>query len=284
MLHVKDSICVAGAQPCEDAIGYGENFIFALDGASCLTGINFVHPKSDAHWFASEVCSGLKTELAKNDSRTIEDILRFIIDPLREEYLKGVKEKGLDIPDDSPSAGIALFRIVDGFAEFYGLGDCVGVCRLKDGRVLCQNDTALSSLDAVVIGKMAQIHKDTGMPVTEARKLCTDLLVRHRGLKNKEGGYFILDPFAAGIDHAVKFRVPVAEVESLSVFSDGFSQSYEVFGMYSNCEELHKDMSRKTLKEICDELFMLQDKDPLCNQHPRFKLRDDTCAVYAVTE
>lgn len=284
MFSIKDNICVAGANPCEDATGYGENFIFALDGASCLTGINFVHPESDAHWFATKVSLGLKTELAKNDNRSIEDILRVIIAPLKEEYLEGVSKKGIDIPDDSPSAGIALFRIIDGFVEFYGLGDCVGVCRLKDGSVKSQNDTALSSLDAIVINKMAQIHKETGIPVTDAKKLCTDLLVKHRGMKNKEGGYFILDPFGAGIDHAVKFRVPLEKVESVSVFSDGFAQVYEVFGIYENSEILHNKMSNTSLKEICDILFAQQDKDPLCNEHPRFKLRDDTCAVYALVE
>ncbi|MBE6733738.1 MAG: hypothetical protein E7563_00130 [Ruminococcaceae bacterium] len=87
-----------------------------------------------------------------------------------------------------------------------------------------------------------------------------------------------------GIDHAVKFRVPLEKVESVSVFSDGFAQVYEVFGIYENSEILHNEMSNKSLKEICDILFAQQDKDPLCNEHPRFKLRDDTCAVYALVE
>ncbi len=282
MLSINDSICVAGAiGPCEDAIGFGDNFIFALDGASCLTGINLVHEKSDAHWFAQKVRDGLCRELSKDEDVSVEEILRGIIAPLREEYLRGAEDKGIPIPDDSPSAGIALFRVSEGFLEFYGLGDCVGVVATKDGKAQWLNDSSLSSLDKIVIDKMAQIHKETGTPVTQARTLCTDLLIKHRSLKNKPEGYHILDPFGDGIDHACKMRIPLEDVVSVSVFSDGFAQLSEVFGVYGDFAQLHNAMNSHSLAELCEKLFALQDNDPACNSYPRFKLRDDTCAVFA---
>ena len=284
MFNVKDSICLSGGSLCEDAIGFGKNFIFALDGASCLTGINLVHSESDAHWFAQKVREGLCNELQSNTDKTTEDILREIIDPIKEEYLIGAKEKGFDIPDDSPSAGIALFRIRANTLEFFGLGDCVGVVKLKEGTTKWLNNPSLSNLDSIVINKMSQLHKETGIDVIEARKLCTDLLIRHRALKNKPDGYYILDPFGEGIDHACKLTVNLDDVESVSVFSDGFSQLSEVFRVFENFGELHQAMSTRSLEDLCKELFMLQDKDSVCNNHPRFKLRDDTCAVYAEIE
>lgn len=283
MLVIKDSICVAGSKgPCEDAIGFGENFIFALDGASCLTGINLVHPESDAHWFAQKVKEGLNLKLSEKDNRSTEVILKEILAPIKEEYLKSAEEKGLSVPDDSPSAGIALFRIVDGFLEFYGLGDCVGVVKTKDGNTRWINSPALSRLDGIVIEKMARLHKETGIDVKKAKALCTDLLIKHRSLKNKPEGYHILDPFADGVDFACKLQIPLEDAESVSVFSDGFAQLSEVFGAYSDFSQLHLAMSENKLSTLCVQLFELQDKDPECNSYPRFKLRDDTCAVFAL--
>ena len=128
---------------------------------------------------------------------------------------------------------------------------------------------------------MAQIHKETGVPVTQAKSMCTDLLIKHRGLKNTPEGYHILDPFGEGIDHACKLRIPLNEVKSVSVFSDGFAQLSEVFGVFDDFAQLHAALGDTPLSELCHKLFALQDNDPECNAHPRFKLRDDTCAVFA---
>lgn len=284
MFKIKDSICIAGADLCEDATGFGENYIFALDGASCLTGINLVHPQSDARWFAQAVRDGLCSLLDKGDARDTEDILREIIAPLQAEYQTGAKKRGIPIPDDSPSAGIALFRIRDRQLEFYGLGDCVGVVATKDGKTQWLNNPSLSSLDKIVIDRMAQLHREQGIPVTQARSLCTDLLIKHRGLKNTEEGYRILDPFGDGIDYACKMRIPLEDVVSVSVFSDGFAQLCDVFKVFGDFSQLHNAMSKRSLDDLCKELFALQDKDPQCNAYPRFKLRDDTCAVFAQVE
>lgn len=285
MFEIKDSICIAGGMPpCEDAIGFGDNYIFALDGASCLTGVNLVHNESDAHWFASNVRDGLCRLLDSGDSRSTEELLRQVIAPLKEEYINGAEKSGTPIPDDSPSAGIALFRIREGFLEFYGLGDCVGVVATKDGKTQWLNDPSLSKLDGIVISKMAQLHKETGISVTQAKSMCTDLLIKHRGLKNKPEGYHILDPFGEGIDHACKLRIPLNDVESVSVFSDGFAQLSEVFGVFDDFSQLHAALAVTPLSELCDKLFALQGKDPDCNEYPRFKLRDDTCAVFATLQ
>lgn len=281
MFMVKDSICLAGGILCEDAIGFSDKFIFALDGASCLTGINLVHPQSDAYWFAQGVKDGLCRKLKEEPEASTEDILKEVIAPLREEYLNCAKEKNIEIPDDSPSAGIALFRLRENTLEFYGLGDCVGVIAMKDGTKKWLNDPSLSNLDSIVIGKMAQLHKETGIDVIEARKLCTDLLIKHRALKNKPEGYRILDPLGEGIDYACKFSITLDEIESVSVFSDGFAQLSEVFRVFENFGELHEALRTRSLENLCKELFFLQDNDPVCNSYPRFKLRDDTCAVYA---
>jgi len=41
-------------------------------------------------------------------------------------------------------------------------------------------------------------------------------------------------------------------------------------------------MQSSDLEQMYQQLFSAQDADPDCNQYPRFKLRDDTCALWGI--
>lgn len=281
MFAVKEAICYAGGSLCEDAIGYGDTYIFAIDGASCLTGQNLVDPVSDAAWFANQTKQQLCAALDSGDNRTTGTILQEIVAGLKDIYLSAAQQQGLPIPQDSPSAGIALFRQMGNQIEFFGLGDCVGAITTKSRQTHVFCDSVLPQLDKTVLEKMAQLHAKTKKPLLDTRQDCTQLLISNRNLRNQPSGYWILDLSGVGIEHAIHWSIPLVQADKISVFSDGFEQLAGCFGKYQDDVRLHLAMHQNSLNQMYQQLYRLQEEDPQANNFPRFKLRDDACAITA---
>lgn len=285
MFDVKQCICYPGfgVRRNEDAVGHGAHYCFVMDGASGLSGKNVVDPVSDAAWMVGNIRDKLCELLDRDDPRPTDELLRQVVAQVREEYVQVLQSKHADVPEDSPSACIALFRQRNGQLEFFALGDCVGAVKSADGEVFCSQDETLDTLDQQVLDQMVCIHKRTGVSVREAKAACGDLLLRNRNLRNQPGGYWVLDLLSdEGIDHARQAVWPLTEPVCVGAFSDGFSQLAEGFGRYPDYGALFEAMQKKDLEEMFRDLCALQDADPDCNSYPRFKHRDDTCALWGI--
>lgn len=281
MLLIKDRICVAGASVCEDAVGGGAGYLFAMDGASGLSGVNVMDAGSDAAWFVCGVRAGLEQALERKDARATEEILREILGNLREMYESRIQTLHTEMPPDAPSAGLALFRETEEEIEFFGLGDCVGVAEMVDGSLFIGCERMLEELDGRVINRMSEIHRETGIPTLETRAQCNDMLLEHRMLRNTPGGYWILDPSGEGLTHACIRRWKKAEVKRISAYSDGLAQLADTFHIYEDYGALHRSVTEIPLRELVDQLFAAQEDDREANLYPRLKFRDDTCGVWA---
>ncbi len=285
MFDLKQSICYPGynVSANEDGVGHGKDYCFVLDGASCLGGKNVIDPLSDAAWMTRNVIDALCSLLDKGDSRPTKELLYEAISPLRKKYVEALQKKGIEAPKDSPSACFALFRKRGGKLEFFGLGDCVGVAKLPSGENFWSLDKNLPALDNQVLLKMQEISKSTGISILEAKKACNDMLIENRLLRNKQGGYWILDLLSdEGIENAREFSWDLTKPVIAGAFSDGFAQLCEVFGQYEGYTKLFEAMQKNDLEEMFARLCALQNADADCNEYPRFKLRDDTCALWGV--
>lgn len=285
MFAIKQHLCHPGnpKTPNEDIVGFGKDYCFVMDGASCLSGVEVMGRGSDAAWLVEHVAAGLCQRLDAGDDRPTRELLLEILLPLRAKYLAVLAEKGMDEPDDSPSAGFALFRKRNGLLEFFGLGDCVGVAALPNGEKFYSLDTQLPMLDNSVLEKMAQLHRQTGLPLVQTRPMCNDLLLRNRKMRNHPDGYWVLDLNAPdGLKNARQFCWALTEPVAVGAFSDGFAQLSEVFGLFDGYLPLFDAMQASDLEQMYRSLCAAQDADPDCNRYPRFKLRDDTCALWGI--
>lgn len=285
MFNLAQSICRPGNERRrnEDITGWGNRYFFVMDGASCLSGINIVDGNSDAAWMVTRIQAALCQHLDAEDPRPTKEILREIVADVRTEYLSAVTASGLPQPDDSPSAGIALFRQRGNRLEFFGLGDCVGTAVNPDGSIFCSTDTNLPELDNAVLKNMEDIHRKTGMALTETIRLCRNQLLENRKLRNNPNGYWILDLLSdSGLDNAREFSWELTRPTAAGGFSDGFSQLVDPFGIYADYSDLFTAMQKTDLEVMFQSLCRAQDADPDCNTFPRFKLRDDTCAMWGI--
>lgn len=285
MFTVKEHICYPGnpANPNEDIIGFGKDYCFALDGASCLSGVEVMGRGSDATWLVENVAAALCQRLDAGDDRPTEEILTEILIPLKAQYLAVLAKQGMEKPDDSPSAGFALFRKRKSKLEFFGLGDCVGVAALPGGKEFYSLDTNLPNLDNQVLERMMQLHLQTKIPVLQTRELCNDSLLTNRKKRNHPDGYWVLDlDTPEALINARQFSWELTEPVAVTVFSDGFAQLADVFAFYEGYFELFSAMQESDLAQMCQRLRYAQDADADCNRYPRFKLRDDTCALWGI--
>ena len=144
ILKLIDAVCIAGSNKNEDSIGYGKDFIFVIDGATGLRGVNIMGMRSDAEWFSKRLAEQLQKYL-KFDSLSIQEILYRSLDLIRDEYMSVLMRHPNypNIQPDYPSAGLVIFRERDGYLESYRLGDCVGVVRYKSGKIALMKEENL---------------------------------------------------------------------------------------------------------------------------------------------
>lgn len=233
--QIIESLCVRGSAVMEDRMGWGENYLFVIDGTSSLTGSHITFAESDSAWLA---------------------------EILGQKLHQLLPQKALSLPEILKRATVEL----------------------SDHAVEALEETRLPALDREALGQMARLCQETGCTMAEARERCNDVLIRNRDLRNHPEGYWIFDPSGAGIPYARQKSWPAPQVRSVSLMSDGFTQLVEPFGLAGDLPDLFHKMKEQGLADLAATLFSRQEADPDCLHHPRFKLRDDTTALWATVE
>ncbi|MBQ3107720.1 MAG: protein phosphatase 2C domain-containing protein [Firmicutes bacterium] len=278
-MYIKDHLALQGNAAMEDRIGFGPDYLFVIDGASGLDKVHLTDEASDAAWLAIRIGELLEMNLP-DPSFELSDLMKAIAQALRQEYDN--LSFSYQVAADYPSAGLAIVRRRYNQLEYFGLGDCTAVFRLTDGTFDLQREEALAALDQTAISEMVRQAEEHHCTVLEARPYIQDVLVENRNLRNKEGGYWIFDPTGIGIPHCRYFSRPINEVASVTLMTDGFAQLADTFTEADGFEDLHQRCLKEGLAPLADRLFALQEEDDQCNRYPRFKMRDDTCAVTAI--
>jgi hypothetical protein len=284
MFHVSENLCIGGAAqaPNEDRLGWGDNFLFVIDGATGLTGQSIMGG-SDAAWLAERTAQYLTCALPQMNL-DLAAILQGAAARQKSVFDARWQKVCPGLPPDYPSAGMAVFRLRGDRLEYAGLGDCTAVVELVNGRTEVLSETALTDLDQVVLEQMADLTRTTGCTMAQAREQVNDLLIAHRNLKNTPDGYWIFDPSGAGIPHARRRSWLWKDVASFSAMTDGFAQLVSPFGLLEDLPALHKALQTQSLKELSGALFSAQNQDWSCSRFPRFKPRDDTAVIWAAAE
>ena len=174
----------AGIRENEDAVWAQRDFLFVIDGATGLSGENYMDPVSDARWFAGTTARLLRDMLPENGP--LPEILRGAMERVRLQW-QGPEEA-------MPTASIAIWRCRGKRLELLQLGDCTASAALRDGSVRVWQEKALAELDRAALEQMLMHCRETGCSMEEARKWITPVLRKHRALHNRPGGYWTLDP------------------------------------------------------------------------------------------
>lgn len=255
----------------EDCVYLCDDFGFVMDGATGLLKENITNCVSDAKWYVEEfknfLIKNLRTK--KNLKEIMKDGITYVSNTYNNiEGATSVKSK--------PSSGIALFRKNENNIEYFILGDCQLIIKDKKDIITKLQLNDLPKLDNINIGRMVKIAKEKNINVIDARPLINDYLVETRLTQNTNNGYWILSDDINAVDHALHGTLNLKDIKQIIGLTDGFSQLYEVFKVFTYEELVNLINNKKiSLDNLYDTLFTLQENDSNCNRYPRFKIRDD---------
>lgn len=273
MFCATQAVTRAGLRENEDTVWAQREFLFVIDGATGLSGENYMDPVSDARWFAGITAQLLRETLSENAA--LPDLLSTAMDRVLRQW------RG---PETAmPTASIAIWRCRGERLELLQLGDCTASAAMANGSVRVWEDKALAALDGAALFQMQTHCRATGCTMEEARAWITPVLQEHRALHNTPGGYWTLDPTGAGIGRARLVELPIAACRSVCAWSDGFAQLSQFVPEWTPAV-LHKQVLTQGAQSLMDILYEKQEQDRAMLAVPRFKRRDDTSTVAAQIE
>lgn len=270
----------------EDYVFAGDKYAFVLDGSSGLKNFNISSGQSDARWLTHTLGKRLAEALASDE--TIGKILHREIECLRQEYIASLKSVGLHLDElessGTPSAAITVMRWQRGMMEFYQLGDCTAIFKWRDGRQSVFFDTRISALDNIAIEQLTETSRKNNISCKEGLPLIRETLIAHRCKKNKPDGYWILDLSGDGINHGDTAEYPLDQIESIAIMSDGFADMVTTVPIYQGYDQLLDAMEREDLGDMVAKLYNMLEADETLTKYPRFKLMDDSSAVWKMLQ
>lgn len=263
---------------CEDALYVCDKFAFLLDGATCIAD-NITECETDAVWFVNEWKKFLIEALKENkDLINILNIGTSII------YKKYMSYPGADKKEDKPSSSISIIRERENYLEYYTLMDSVILLRMKNGKTIYLIDNRLQNLDDINLNILKSIAKRKGKKINECLPEIYPYILENRKKMNTPFGYGALSLSTDGLNTAIQGKFNLTEIKDIMLFSDGFAESYDLFGIYKNSFEIIECVSNNDLNNEVNRLLSEQNKDPYCEKYIRNKKTDDISIIYVSFE
>nr|WP_067812257.1 protein phosphatase 2C domain-containing protein [Actinomadura kijaniata] len=182
----------------EDFVVAGPRWAVVLDGATAPPGIDSgcAH---DPGWLVRRLGGFLGGRLAVEGGEPLADLLA--------EGIKAVGEMhpACDLGNpDSPSATVAMVRVLDGLVEWLVLADSPVV--VDDGGLVVVRDDRVDRLPSYTLEAV-------------------------RAARNNEGGFWVAGTRPEAAYEALTGALPVERVRRVGVFSDGAARLVERFGL-----------------------------------------------------
>jgi hypothetical protein len=208
-------------KPNEDFVGAVPVAAVLLDGAGipdtesiCSHGVQ---------WYAHRLGGALLGRLSRDDGRDLADTLADAIEEIAADH-----RSTCDITDpSSPQATVVIVRAHEGRLDYLLLGDsflvldqsCDGLQVVTDEREVTTRRSCTAPLGAVVPG------------TPEYDRVFDSCIEALRARRNQPGGYWIAkdDPRAA--DEAVTGNLPLRELGSFALLSNGASRIVSPYGL-----------------------------------------------------
>jgi len=178
----------------------------------------------------------------------------------------------------TPSATVTMVRVRDAELEYLALADSVlvlehdsGVEAITDTRIADLERRYRPDVDATAFGSPEQ---------AEAIRTYNRRLRAHR---NQPGGFWVASSRADAADQAVTGAVPLPDLRTVSLLSDGASWLVDTFGVVDWAGLVRILRSRGPAALIAD-VREQERADPDGRRFPRGKIHDDATAVLGTVQ
>jgi len=265
-------ISEVGSDVNEDLVWVGENAAVVLDGATGLSERHMSDFETDGQWYVNTLLDELKEVVTREQplsNGAVQSVERV------EARYQDLAGDGEVEEHELPSAAGAIVRWTGNFVEYLVLGDCTVICSGTDFNEVISGEGP-RELDEKVVEEMVSIRESNeAVSYEELRSKVSSLLIEHRKLKNKPGGYWTFGLRPEAVDHAKTGSVHREEVDTVLAFTDGFDPIVSVFDVFIDWENLVSYVVENGLNRAVRVLRAFEAADPECREHPRLKPSDD---------
>jgi hypothetical protein len=176
---------------------------------------------------------------------------------------------------ESPTSTVVAVRARENVLEHLVLGDSSLLLAKRDGGLTAITDRRLDEVGARLRGPVDELP--TGSPehtaaLTEYRNALTSL-------RNRPGGFWIAGPDPLAAEHALTGTVPLRDLNSVTLLSDGATRLIDRFGLAS-WEETLALLDFAGPDELIRRTREVEESDPDGRRWPRGKAYDDATALH----
>jgi hypothetical protein len=251
------------------------NLYGALDGVSSL--VPYLNSKKETGGF-------IAANLVKNyfesvtDLGSLKDHMIEVNDLLREQMV--LANIDLEKKEELWGAALAIVRIQDDGVEFIQTGDCMILAVYANEEVRPLTWRQVSHLEAPAFAKWQEGITKGLKSQKELHETVIDTIRKNRYRANTDDGYGVLN----GEKDAVRFfeygKINLTYLKHIILLTDGmFLPTSIVPEQSSYWSFVAQIILNKGIKLYTQELIELEDRDPECIQHIRFKKSDDKTAM-----
>lgn len=253
----------------EDYAAVAPHAAVLLDGAGfpASVGDGCAHGVA---WFARTLGALYLAEITGSTGRTLAAGLGVAIDVVR-----GLHADTCDVKNPaSPSATVVATRWLGGDLEYLVLADSTLVLDMVGGPPVVLSDGREGE-----IGRRYRRDRDSlaiGSPEhSAALHRYVEAMTGHR---NRPGGFWVASVDPAAGDHAITGSVPLAELSSVALLSDGASRLVDKFAL-TTWPDVAALLKSEGPEELIRRVRAAEAADPHGRRWPRGKGRDDATAV-----
>ena len=276
MDHIRDGGSPDNSAPNDDWIGFDNRVAVVADGATGLADERLVlEADSDAQWIAK---LGVEHFTNGRADDPVRELVREVNSHALQQIAGGDGE--VSAPRHAwPTASFIMARLQSGVVEISGLGDCVAYVEMADGFIErfsalpFNGDHERKSAE----GDLAENPAETSGIRTPA---VLEKLRQKRSLSNTSAsGVWTLGLVPEAADHVFTVALPVTELRSVLVMSDGFSAAVENYKIYDQRGLLAAAKTRGLAETLAEIRRVEHHVDPFARQFPRYKQSDDSSAI-----
>ncbi|MFD9319231.1 integrase [Streptomyces sp. NPDC060053] len=263
------SLSAEPGQQNEDFAAAAPRAAVLLDGAGvagaetgCTHGIA---------WFSSTLGGLLLSTITAHPARSLADCLA---DSIR--VVRSLHEGNCDLTyRASPTSTVVAVRVSAGALEYLVLGDSTLLLADEDGKTTAITDQRLDEVGKRLRGPVDELL--TGSPEHAAA------LARYRdaltGLRNRPGGFWIAGPDPQAAEHALTGVVPLENLASVTLLSDGATRLVDSFDL-ATWETTKTVLDSSGPAELIRHVREAEGGDPDGRRWPRGKATDDATVLH----
>jgi hypothetical protein len=273
--------------------------VVLLDGAAPVVNEPVSNCDNDAVWLVRSFPDRLADQLAEARARDvttavdragiesaaldwaevdIAELAEAARSDLEREYAELCRRAGL-MPAETPFACLCIVHDAGERLEILNLGDLTTIVRGRDDRLQKLGENAVRELDRQAVELLARELAAGVEPHSARHARIRPTLLANRALRNRLAGYDVLDVRSSCRGRFERLSCPRGEIRDLLLMSDGFYRLVDTFGRYTDTS-LFEAAERRGLDALLEELRTLEEDDPECTAHLRFKRHDDATALW----